>query len=359
MNMKPYQKTLPEEKLYLNILNLSFKNNFLKLPAFVSSCDSYKKAWERLIAAKKINYDPLKEWERLEKNNINFITAKEKSYPSLLKEINNFPLGIYVKGEIQQENNFIAVVGTRKSSPYGELVTEKIVKELINYNFTIVSGLAYGIDAIAHKTALKSGGKTIAVLGSGLDRVLPEGNKNLAKEILLKKGGLISEYPLETEPKKYYFPWRNRIISGLCRATLIIEAPEKSGALITTRFALEQNREIFAIPGSIFNPNSLGPNNLIKEGAKLVSGIEDILEELNISFAKKENLEKNSDLEKQINNPLEKQIYQSLSPVEPLAIDKIVEKFNLKSNEVLACLTSLELKGATKDLGGGNYIKIN
>ena len=140
---------------------------------------------------------------------------------------------------------------------------------------------------------------------------------------------------------------------------MIIEAPEKSGALITTRFALEQNREIFAIPGSIFNPNSLGPNNLIKEGAKLVSGIEDILEELNISFAKKENLEKNSDLEKQINNPLEKQIYQSLSPVEPLAIDKIIEKFNLKSNEVLACLTSLELKGVTKDLGGGNYIKIN
>ena len=169
-------------------------------------------------------------------------------------------------------------------SAYGKLVTKKLVKELVDYNFVIVSGLAEGVDTIAHKTALKNKGKTIAVLGSGLNKIFPYNNRKLAQEIT-KHGALITEYPLESPPLKHYFPWRNRIISGLCSAIIVIEAPERSGALITARFALEQNREVFAIPGSIFNKNSIGTNNLIKQGAKLVSKIEDILEELNMQLA--------------------------------------------------------------------------
>lgn len=252
----------------------------------------------------------------------------------------------------------IAVVGTRKVSPYGKLVTEKFVQELIQYNFVIVSGLAYGVDTIAHKTALKNQGKTVAILGSGINNIFPTANIKLAQEII-KNGALISEYPLKAPALKPYFPWRNRIISGLCLATIIIEAPEKSGALITARFALEQNREIFAIPGSIFNKNSIGNHHLIKQGAKLVSQIEDILEELKLT-----NLFKNSKLKKiqkspsvKFGNEKEKNIYQLFSEENSLAIDKIIEKSNLSPEDVLIVLTTLEIKGLLKNIGGSYYSK--
>jgi DNA processing protein len=268
-----------ENKIYLNALNIVFADNFLKLFSLLSSKKSFKEIWKTLYLSQRI--DPLREWRQLQKNKTSFIQVVDKQFPALLKEINYAPFGLYIKGEIPNHKPLIAIVGTRKISPYGKLVTEKIVQELIKHNFVIVSGLAYGVDTIAHETALKNKGKTIAILGSGIQNIFPPNNIKLAKEIV-ENGALVSEYSLKAPALKQYFPWRNRIISGLCLATIVIEAPEKSGALITARFALEQNREVFAIPGSIFNKNSLGPHNLIKQGAKLVSQIEDILEELRL-----------------------------------------------------------------------------
>jgi len=268
-----------EDKIYLNALNIVFADNFLKLFSLLSSKKSIKEIWKTLYLSRRI--DLLREWEQLQENKINFIQTIDKQFPALLKEINYAPFGLYIKGEIPNHKPLIAIVGTRKITPYGKLVTEKIVQELIKYNFVIVSGLAYGVDTIAHETALKNKGKTIAILGSGIQNIFPPNNIQLAKEIV-KNGALVSEYSLKAPALKQHFPWRNRIISGLCLATIVIEAPEKSGALITARFALEQNREVFAIPGSIFNKNSLGPHNLIKQGAKLVSQAEDVLEELRL-----------------------------------------------------------------------------
>ena len=272
-----------EEKIYLNALNVVFKNDFLKLLPILSASKSFKDCWKKLSIKQKEHIDPCNEWQKLQKQKIDFILPSENKYPYLLKEISYAPSSFYIKGKIPEKMPCIAIVGTRKISPYGKLVTEKLVQKLVYYNFVIISGLAYGIDTIAHKTALKNKGKTIAILGSGLNKIFPYSNRELAQEII-KHGALITEYPLESPPLKHYFPWRNRIISGLSLATVVIEAPERSGALITARFALEQNREVFAIPGSIFNENSIGTNNLIKQGAKLVSQIEDIFEELNIQL---------------------------------------------------------------------------
>jgi len=266
-----------EEKIYLNALNVAFKNNIFKLSPFLCSSQTFKSIWEKLSISQKKNINPYKEWQKIEKQKVDFIIFSENKYPGLLKEISYSPSSFYIKGKIPEEAPCIAVVGTRKVSAYGKLVTEKLVEELVHYNFIIVSGLAYGVDTIAHETALKNQGKTIAVLGSGLNNVYPFSNKRLSQAIA-KRGAIISEYPLDAPALRSYFPWRNRIISGLSLATVVIEAPEKSGALITAQFALEQNREVFAVPGSIFNKNSIGTNGLIKQGAKLVCGIEDILE---------------------------------------------------------------------------------
>jgi DNA processing protein len=342
-----------KEKIYLNALNIAFKNNFLKLFPFLSSSQTFKKAWEKLSISQKENINPYKEWQKIEKQKVDFIISSENKYPDLLKEISYPPSSFYIKGEIPKETPCIAIVGTRKVSAYGKLVTEKLVQELVRYNFIIVSGLAYGVDTIAHETALKNQGKTIAVLGSGLNNIYPCSNKRLSHEVA-KHGALISEYPLDAPALKSYFPWRNRIISGLSLATVVIEAPEKSGALITAQFALEQNREVFAIPGSIFNKNSVGTNNLIKQGAKLVFQIEDILEELNIQYTLP--VIKDAHHLKFDNNQEEK-IYQLLSKENSLAIDKIIEMSNLSPKEVLAILTTLELKGFIKNTDGGNYIK--
>lgn len=341
-----------EEKIYLNALNIVFKNNFLKLFSFLSSSQTFKSTWEKLSVSQKQSINPYKEWQKIKKQKIDFIIPSDNKYPDLLKEISYFPLSLYIKGKIPKKEPCIAVVGTRKIDSYGKLVTEKLVRELVRYNFVIVSGLAYGVDTIAHKTALENQGKTIAVLGSGLNNIYPYSNKKLSQEIA-KHGALISEYPLEAPPLKRYFPWRNRIISGLSLAIVVIEAPEKSGALITAQSALEQNREIFAIPGSIFSKNSVGTNNLIKQGAKLISKIEDILEELNIHYTLP--IKDTSNLK--FDSKQEKKVYYSLSEEKPLTIDKIIKISNLSPKEVLASLTTLELKEFIKSIDGERYIK--
>ena len=339
-----------QEKIYLNALNLLFRENFLKLPQMVTQYHSLEEAFNDLARKQNSLLDPFKEWEKLEQHQIKFITLKDQEYPLLLREIPYPPLGLYLQGEIPKNSNFLSVVGTRKISSYGKLAIEKLLKNLIPYHFVIISGLALGVDTLGHKIALDEGGKTIAVLGTGLDRIFPAINKSLSQKII-QNGALISEYPLGTPPLKHHFPWRNRIISGLSPATLVIEAPEKSGALITANFALEQNRDVFAVPGSIFNKNSLGPNNLIKIGAKLISQTEDILEEYHIEISTTSQIAKTIHFD----NQLEKEIYGILETSEPLLVDKIIEKVNHKTTEVLIGLASLELKGLIKHIEGDRY----
>ncbi len=341
----PHQK----DKIILNALNLSFQNNFSQLRSFLKHYSSYSQAWKALSPSKKYPA-PIQAWKELQKKNISFLLPTDNNYPSLLKEISFPPQGIYIQGSFFSKMTPLAVVGTRKISNYGKIVTEQIVKKLITYNVIIISGLAQGVDTIAHSTALNNGGKTIAVLGSGLDKIFPSSNKSLARKII-SNGAVISEYPLGTSPYPYYFPQRNRIISGLSKGTLVIEAPKKSGALITAHFALEQNREVFAVPGSIFNPNSEGTNKLIQEGAKLVSTVQDILEELNIPFSPTPPLPLNL-------NKQESKIYHNFLVGIPITIDELMAKTNLSSAEILISLSTLELKGLIKTIEGGRYIRI-
>jgi len=237
------------------------------------------------IRIKRSKINPDWEMERLLKENINLITIQDKNYPKLLKEIYAPPALLYIKGNLEPNDKIsIGIVGTRNPSSYGNQITPLITKDLSNFGLTIISGLAKGIDTLAHQATLNANGRTIAVLGTGIDKksIYPAINIQLAEEIT-HKGALISEFPIGTQPAAQNFPQRNRIISGLSLGVLVIEASEKSGSLITARNALEQNRDVFAIPGNVFSINSLGPNKLIKMGAKLVSQANDIIEELNLS----------------------------------------------------------------------------
>jgi len=242
-----------------------------------------------------------------------------------------------------------AIVGTRAASEYGKTLAFKIAKELAELGFNIVSGLALGIDTQAHLGALEGKGKTTAVMGSAIDdnSIYPSENLNLVKKITALGGAVVSEYAPGTKSEIWFFPERNRIISGLSRGVLIVEAPEKSGALITARAALEQNREVFAIPGSTFSKNSVGANNLIKSGAKMVTSVDDILEELNLMNLKagrKTAEEKNiTEKEKNILKIIEK---------EPIHIDKICEISKMAASQTLSIVSLLEIRGIIKNIGG-------
>ncbi len=345
---------LKTEKIYLNALNLIFRENFLQLAKFLDSFTSYQEAFSNLKAEQKFLIDPFQEWEKLEKQHLNFVTLQEPTYPALLKEISFPPQGLYFQGNLSVISSplCLSIVGTRKMSSYGKLVLEKLLPDLISTGFVIISGLALGVDTLSHRLTLQNHGQTAAILGTGLDRIFPTLNTRLSQEIIQGGGVLISEYPLGTPAYKYHFPWRNRIISGLSPATLVIEAPNKSGALITANFALEQNREVLAIPGSIFSTTSQGTNQLIKAGAKVVTDIEDLLEEYQLPVKEKSN--KNNPV---LDNETEEIIYRAFNNHEPILVDKLIEMTNLKTDQILTTLTILELKGLIKDLGGGRYIK--
>ena len=293
---------------------------------------------------------------------IKIIKKSSQEYPKILREISNAPKQLYVRGELPKnhEMNF-AVVGTRAASEYGKTLAFKIAKELSELGFNIVSGLALGIDTQAHLGALAGGGhangragKTIAVLGSGIDdtSIFPKENLTLVKKIIDSGGAVISEYEPEAKSEIWYFPERNRIVSGLSRGALVVEAPEKSGALITARLALEQNREVFAIPGSVFSKNSIGANNLIKSGAKMVTSVDDILEELNftgLKSKKKENKKENM-------SPEEKVIFNIIEK-EPVHIDKICEIAKMPASRVMSIVSILEIQGIIKNIGG-KFVKM-
>lgn len=224
--------------------------------------------------------EPKKEIDRAKKEGIKIITFQSEAYPSALSLISDPPLALYVKGEIKKEDRLsMGIVGSRMASDYGKNVTRKFVSELIKAGFTIVSGLAKGIDAEAHRTTLQCRGRTLAVLGSGIDIIYPPENQRLFSEIPFN-GAIISEFPFGTPPSKENFPQRNRIIAGLSLGILVVEAAERSGALITARLAIEEGREVFAVPGPITSPLSCGTNKLIKDGAKITDSCSEIIEEL-------------------------------------------------------------------------------
>lgn len=289
----------------------------------------------------------------LEQENIYCLTKDDEEYPELLKQIYDPPFCLFVRGNLDMIKFPVAVVGTRKFTNYGKQVTEEIIFELAKQGITIVSGLALGIDGIAHETTINAGGKTIAVLGTGINRkhVYPASHYQLSEKIIASGGALVSEYPPGALPSKYSFPRRNRIIAGLSIGTLVIEAPEDSGALITSQYALDNNREVFAIPQNINSINSAGGNNLLKNGAHLVTKAEDILEVLNL-----QDIKEFIDSQEIIpDSPTEAKILEILTK-EPIHVDVITKKTQLDSPTVNATLTLMEMKGKVKNLGGMNYI---
>lgn len=289
---------------------------------------------------------------QVQQANVSLMTWEMESYPSYLREIPNPPPLLYYQGDILEQDQWaVAVVGTRRLTAYGRQVTRDLVAGMVQNNITVVSGLARGIDAIAHKTAVELGGRTLAVLGSGLDCIYPAENRTLAQEIMQGQGAIISEYGLGAQPEAKNFPPRNRIISGLSLGVIIIEAGERSGALITTNFALEQNREVFAVPGNINSPASRGPNKLIQEGAKLVTSVDDILEELNLHMV----AEKTAVQLVLPETAEEIALYSHLSG-QPVHIDDLSRTTGLPSALVSSTLTLMELKGMVQQVGGMNYV---
>jgi DNA processing protein len=305
------------------------------------------------------DWDKVKEeLELLDKNKINIITYQDELYPAKLMNIYDRPPFLYVQGNLNKDDINIAIVGSRLASTYGKYTTERISRELALKGLTIVSGMARGIDSVAHRGALTAHGRTIAVLGSGLDVIYPPENKKLYADII-QNGAVISEFPLGTPPRSANFPTRNRIISGMSYGVVIVEAGEKSGSLITARLALEQGREVFAVPGSIDAAGSRGTNKLIKQGAKLIENTDDILEEILPQFERTIVLKPPSASNSEV---VTVKSTQTLSAVDQkimgfisggrVHIDDLISSTGLSSADILSALTTLELKGIVQQYPG-------
>ena len=302
-----------------------------------------------LAARSRLSLDD--EMEKLERFGVKVLVYEDLPYPAALKEIYDYPPVLYVKGNLpSQDQPCLAVIGTRRPTIYGRQVTEEIVTDLVRSGITIVSGLARGIDSVAHRAALDAGGRTVAVFASGLDIIYPGENARLAQAII-ERGALLSEHPLGVKPRPESFPLRNRIMSGLSLGVLVVEAGERSGALITAHQAVEQDREVFAIPGSILSPASQGTNHLIQEGAKLVRNSEDILQELNLAITVQQaEIKEFSPVD-----VAESVILKQLSS-EPNHIDEICRRSGLTTPQVSSTLVMLELKGVVRQVGNMNYV---
>ncbi|MBL8029867.1 MAG: DNA-protecting protein DprA [Candidatus Doudnabacteria bacterium] len=359
-----------QNALFLHGLNLMPELGPARLVKLSSTFSEYEKIYgskeEELIAAgfeqtlakkilnhlKTINLE--EEAEKLFNANVSLLTPEHNNYPKLLREIPKFPPLLYTKGHMNTEEELcIAVVGTRQLTNYGRAIIPDLIGPIVEKGITIVSGLAFGVDAEAHKQSISKQKRTIAVLGGGLDNssIYPKHHQFLAQQILDSNGALISEYPLGTPNFKQNFVARNRIISGLSVATIVIECSLDSGSLITANHALEQNRQVFAVPGPIYAPMSKGPNNLIKMGAKPITLASDIFEELNL-----ENLEQEKENATIFGDtPTETCILKLLSK-EPVNINSIIKISGLSPSETTSALTFLEIKGKVKNLGGQQYI---
>lgn len=289
---------------------------------------------------------------KLESLHVRLISFWDQDYPPLLREIHDPPALLYLRGEMPA-NECFAIVGSRRATNGGLALTRNLAATLANHNICIVSGLARGVDSAAHRGALDAKGSTIAVLGCGIDWIYPPENSKLFQEIQ-QNNAIITEYPPETPPLAGHFPGRNRIISGLCRGVLIVEAAEKSGSLITGDFALEQGRELFAIPGSLQNPYSKGTNRLLKDGAQLVTEATDILQALWPNLPSKKQQEQHNHFTAQLEGTALK-VFQAIGH-EPRHSDEIARECGLTPMELSAILLDLELRGGIQTLPGNNYI---
>ncbi|ORU00417.1 Rossmann fold nucleotide-binding protein Smf [Anaerovibrio sp. JC8] len=301
---------------------------------------------------------PEKLAESCQKNHIKLVHKDDEAYPILLKEIFQPPHILFYKGQLNNEWPRLAMVGSRKISPYGRAAAERFSCGLASQGITIVSGAAYGIDTESHKGALSVNGITEAVLGCGVNVVYPRSNRKLLEEIA-ERGAVISEYLPDSEPNKYTFPARNRIIAGMCRGTLVVEAAERSGALITVEHAISSNRDVFAVPAGIFTQGSLGCNRLIQHGAKLVLDISDIISEYSDFIKNKTLSEKNDNMEKKFAlSEDEQRIYSLLTPDKPLSIDEII--YNLHGSSpanVAFLLLQMEIRGIIQSNEAHSYVR--
>ncbi len=362
------------EALYFHLLNQIPGCGGKTIRAAVAHFGSAEQAWRAPESAwrsvesrfnpndldkKRAAIDIDQEVALLQNSAITILPFTDEYFPTLLHEIPNPPALLYTRGTWRNWNTLpcIAVVGSRDYSPYGKQVTESLSRELAQAGVVIVSGLAFGIDSLAHEGALAAEMPTVAILGGGVDdtSIAPQSHLRLAQEII-RQGALISEYAPGTKPASGTFPARNRIIAGMTLGTLIIEAKEESGSLITARLALDFNREVFAIPGSIFSPLSVGTHSLLKQGAKLVTGVQDILSELDVKLylAEKDSTITSSHISL---TPEEQKLLTCLSH-EGLHIDKVTEISRLETTRAASLLTKLEMRGLVKNIGNMQYIKI-
>ncbi|MBN8580102.1 MAG: DNA-processing protein DprA [Anaerolineae bacterium] len=307
---------------------------------------------EKVLGAKKqIDLDQV--WAKIEAQGIQILTWADESYPSRLREIDQPPPILYLRGEYVDDDVFaVAIVGTRKVTPYGRQVTEEIASFLAGNGITVVSGLARGVDAIAHQAALKAGGRTLAVLGSGVDKIYPPEHRGLAEQIMAR-GAVISDYAVGTPPDASNFPPRNRIISGLSLAVVVIEAAETSGALITAEFAADQGREIFAVPGSILAPQSKGTNRLIQKGAQPLLTPADLMQALDLT-----RMGDHKTARRALPSDETEALVLNVLGREPLHVDEIRNQANLPIEKISATLTMMELKGMVRQVGGMNYVAV-
>jgi DNA processing protein len=321
-------------------------------PADLAAAGMGLKLIERIVQA-RANVDLDKVWAKIESQGIKILTWEDDAYPQRLKEIEQPPPVLYVRGEYLTEDLFaVAIVGTRKVTSYGRQITEELASYLAGNGITVVSGLARGVDAIAHQTALKAGGRTISVLGSGVDKIYPPEHRQLA-ERMEASGAVMSDYAPGTPPDASNFPPRNRIISGLSLAVVVIEAGETSGALITAEFAAEQGREVFAVPGSILAPQSKGTNKLIQRGALPLLSINDLMQVLNLK-----RMGEHQAARKVIPaDETEARLLTVLGP-QPLHVDEIRNQTELPIEKVSAALALMELKGMVRQVGGMNYVSV-
>ena len=321
-------------------------------PADLAEAGLGAKVIERVLQARE-EVDLRKLWEKIESQGIKILTWQDEAYPGRLKEIDQPPPVLYIRGEYLPDDLFaVAIVGTRRVTAYGRQITEEISSFLAANGITVISGLARGVDAIAHQSTLKAGGRTIAVLGCGVDKIYPPEHRGLAEQ-MMERGAIISDYALGTPPDASNFPPRNRIISGLSLAVVVVEAGETSGALITAEFAAEQGREVFAVPGSILAPQSKGTNKLIQTGALPLLSMDDLMQALDLTRVGEQKAARKvipaDETEARLMNVLGS---------EPLHVDEIRNQAELPIEKVSATLALMELKGMVRQVGGMNYVAV-
>ena len=349
-----------DEQVYYNAVNLACESDYIRIKNLYQTAGTWEKVWEN-IAAQYPHINPEKAFSKIDRFQIKLIMFDNPTYPPLLKEINFPPFGLYVIG-ILPDKPTVAIVGTRRATEQGKKIAAQLASELAQQEIVVVSGLALGIDESAHGGVVKVSGKTIAVLARGLDEMYPAQNKNLADKIIAAGGAIVSEYPIGSPPLPFRFLERNRIVSGLSMATIVVEAPARSGALATANFAVQQNREVFVVPGSITHKNYEGSHRLLKNGAALLTEVNDIFNALpelaKVALPLGEQI---ANSQQQMDNRFldneQKTIFTAIDNFgSAITVDKITELVKLPPQAVNSALSLLVINNLVKEEGGRYYI---